>query len=302
MTYHVAVGEVYDDEIVFVFVDGGNQFVFHFIRAHLGFEVVGGYFGRSDQYAFFTFVRGFTTAVEEECDMCVFLGFGNMQLCFLVVGKIFAQCVFYILFVEKDMYAGERGIVRSHAIVLQPGDGVHVGFGDVVLCEGDSEFFRTVVPVVEEYHYVAFLYASVYLAVYDRFDEFVGNPFVVRFLHGLYHVVGFFTDTVYQQVVSDFYPLPTFVAVHGIITSDDRCHFSCRLGAMGFQFCDESFTASRVGIASVHEAVDECVADAVFFGNIAQFEQVVERTVYAAIRGQPHQVYAFAMFFCVGVG
>lgn len=42
---HVAVGEVHYDEVVFLAADCLNEFVFHFVGAHFGLEVVGGNFG-----------------------------------------------------------------------------------------------------------------------------------------------------------------------------------------------------------------------------------------------------------------
>ena len=44
-----------------------------------------------------------------------------------------------------------------------------------------------------------------------------------------------------------------------------------------------------------HEAVHECLLDAVFLTNLDEFEEVVERTVYAAVRGQTHQVDVLAV-------
>ena len=69
---------------------------------------------------------------------------------------------------------------------------------------------------------------------------------------------------------------------------------------MGGQLLDEALAALRVGVTAVHEAVDEgSVLQAIFIGDVAELEQVVERRVYAAVRGQTHEVDVLAMFLGV---
>ena len=88
------------------------------------------------------------------------------------------------------MDTGEGCVIGGHAVVLQAGYHLHVGFGDVVLGEGHSELLGAVVAVVEEDHGVAFLDCSVDSRVVDGLDEFVGHVLVIAFLHGLGHVSG----------------------------------------------------------------------------------------------------------------
>ena len=78
---------------------------------------------------------------------------------------------------------------------------------------------------------ITFFDCTVYWRVVDWFDKLVGYIFGITFLHSLYHIVRLFTFCVYQQVVSLFTMIPTFVTVHCIETSDDALRYdnqSCR--------------------------------------------------------------------------
>ena len=83
VSHHVAVGVVDNNKVIFLFVDGIDKFVAYFKCAHLGFEVVGGNLGRCNEDSFFTLVRSFASAIEEECHMGIFLCLRNVEL-FLV--------------------------------------------------------------------------------------------------------------------------------------------------------------------------------------------------------------------------
>lgn len=100
MAYHVAVGEVHHDEVIFLAADGFDEFVFDFIGAHFRLKVVGGHFGGGDEDAALPFEFGFASAVEEECHMGVFLCFGNVELVLAFLCEIFAEGVLHVLFGE----------------------------------------------------------------------------------------------------------------------------------------------------------------------------------------------------------
>ncbi len=80
VAYHVAVGEVNDDEVVLVLLDGVNQLVLHLVGGHLWLEVVGGYLWRSHEDAVLTFVWSLATTVEEECNVCILLRLSGVEL------------------------------------------------------------------------------------------------------------------------------------------------------------------------------------------------------------------------------
>lgn len=299
MAYHVAVGEVYDHEVVFVFADGGAQFVGNLIGAHFGLEVVGGNLGRRNQDTLLAFVGGFAAAVEEEGHVGVFLGFGYVELLFAVVGKVFAEGVLHILLGEEDVHAGKRSVVGGHAVVLQSGQGVHPLFGHVVLGEHYGELLGAVVAVVEEDYHVAGLDGAVDGRVVDGEHEFVGHVGVVALLHGLNHVSGLLAFALHEEIVGHFHAVPAFVAVHGVVAADNRGYGAGALLAVLRQLLDEAFAGARVGVTAVHEAVQEHFLKTVLLGDIAEGENMVERGVHAAGRGQTHEVDANAVFFGV---
>ena len=185
---------------------------------------------------------------------------------------ILAEGVLHVLLVEEDMYALERCVVRSHAVVLQAGDSVHASLGHILLCEHYSEFLGSVVAVVEEDDYVALLDGAVIVAVHDGEDKLVGHALSVRLLNGLHHVAGLLALAIYEQVIGYLHALPALVAVHSVVATDDRGN----LGIVLHELADESSTALRVGVASVHEAVHVSVVDAILTGDVDEFEEVVE--------------------------
>ncbi len=219
MTYHVAVGVIDYDKIKFLRFYCLDKFVTHFKSAHFRLEVISSHFGRSHKDALLSFKGCFTTAVKEKCHMSVFFCLGYVQLLFIQRRKVFAKCIAHIFLVKQNVYAGKRCIVRSHAIILQIWNCLHACFGDVVLSESDCKLFCTVVAVIEENNRVTFFNGAVYSRIVYGLYKFVCNILVVRLLHSLYHVCRLLALSVYKKVVSDFHTLPTFVSVHGIVST-----------------------------------------------------------------------------------
>ena len=296
VSHHVAVGEVYNDEVVFVLLDGRHELVLHFVGRHFRLEVVSGHFGRSHENAVFTFVGRFASAVEEERHVGILFRFGCVELLQPLGREVLAERVFHVLLWEEDVNAGERSIVGGHAVVLQAGDGVHTLFGHILLREHHGELLGAVVAVVEEDDHVAFLDASVHVGVHQRFHELISVLVVFRVrvvaaLHAFHHVADLSSLALHELVVGNFHAVPAFVTVHGVEASDDGSDVGTVLVAHFLEVGHEALAALRVGVASVHEAVDiGAFGHAVFLGNLNQLEEVVERAVNATGRGQPHEV------------
>ena len=151
--------------------------------------------------------------------MSILLSFGRVELFLTLLGEIFAQRVFHILFWEEDVNALEVGIVGGHAVVLQAWDDVHALLRHILLREGNGHFLGAVVAEIDENDHVAFLNTSVDSSVVDGLDEFVGHTLVIAFLHGLYHIGGLFAHAIHYQVVAFLHTLPSLVTVHGVETS-----------------------------------------------------------------------------------
>ena len=117
---------------------------------------------------------------------------------------------------------------------------------------------------------------------HDRLDELVGHVGVVGLLHGGDHVRRRLADTVHELIVGHLHTLPALVAIHRIVTADDRRDDARRLRRMALQRLDETLAAVRVGIAAV-------------LGYVAEFVEVVDRRVHAAVRHEAHEVHVHAL-------
>ena len=307
VSHHVTIGEVHHDEVELIFFNAGHQLVFHFKSRHLRLEVVSRNFWRGHQCALFAIVRHFSSTVEEECDVCIFLCLCGVELLQTFRCEIFSQRVLHVFFRKEDVHTGERCVVRGHAVVLQSWDGVHSLLRHVLLCEGNSEFLGAVVAVIEEDNHIAFLDSSIHIGIDDWLHELVCVLVVLRVgviarLHAFNHIAHLASLAIYELVVSHFQTFPSLVAVHGIEAADDAGDMSGGLVAVLLQLCDEAFAALRVGVASIHEAMYEGVAHSVFLGDIDEFEEVLQRRVHATIGGKPHQVDALSVVPCIFVG
>ena len=166
----------------------------------------------------------------------------------------------------------------------------------------------TVVTVVEEDDHVALLDGTVHVGVDQRFHEFVRvlvvlAVAVVAALYALHHVGACASLALDELVVGHLDAVPALVAVHGVEAADDAGHGGAALLAVCHQAFDEALTALGVRVAAVHEAVNEgAAADAIFVGDVDEFEQVVQRGVYAAVAGQAHEVEALALTLGIFVG
>ena len=192
------------------------------------------------------------------------------------------------------MNAGERGVVGSHAVILQAWYRGHPLLGHILLSEDNSELLGAVVAEVEENHHVAFLDAAIYCAVNNGLDELIGHALVIALLDSLHHVVALATLAMHELVVGQTDALPALVAVHGIVAASDSCHHAGTLGAMLLELCHKALAALGVGVATVHKAVDIHLAKPILLGDVAQRKKVVERTMNATIAGKTHEVDGFS--------
>ena len=80
MADHITVGIVHHDKVKLLCPDSFHQFIFHFVSAHFRFQVVSSHFRARNQDTFFSFIRGFASAIEEESHVSVFLCLGDVEL------------------------------------------------------------------------------------------------------------------------------------------------------------------------------------------------------------------------------
>ena len=88
MTYHIAVSEIYDDEIE-VFGVRDELFV-DLLCGHLRIQIIRRHFMRRNENIFFAIKHYLSVAVEEFRDVSEFLGLCEMQLTKLMLGNDFS--------------------------------------------------------------------------------------------------------------------------------------------------------------------------------------------------------------------
>ncbi len=225
--------------------------------------------------------------------MGILFGLGDAQLLESLLRHPLADGIGHVLLIEENVQPRELGVVRGHAAIVER-QGVHAGLGHILLRQHNGKLLRAVVAVVEEDYHVVGPDRAHGLAVgvdpHDGLDELVGHVGVIGFLYGGGHVGSMLADAVDQGVVGDLHALPTLVAVHGVIPADDRSDLARRSGQMLLQLLDEALAAARVGIAAVHEAMDERIVDLVLGGDVAQLEKMLQRRVHAPVGRKTHEV------------
>ena len=85
---------------------------------------------------------------------------------------------------------------------------------------------RAIGTEIEEYHRIAVLNGGNRLAVrildHHRFDEFISHAALVRILDRCDWISGSHSDRANQQIAGAPGPFPTLIAVHRIVTANNR--------------------------------------------------------------------------------
>ena len=302
VAYHITVGEVEDDHVVYAFIQLGYKSLSHLGSGHLGLEVVGGHLGGVDEDAGLALERLLASAGEEEGHMGVFLGLGDAELPASGLGDYLADGVGHVLLVEEDVQSGELVVVGGQAAVVQ-GDGLHALLRHVLLGEHCGDLAGAVVAEVVEDDGIALgdesqgLAGGIHAAV--GLYELVGHALVVGALHGGYGVGELLALTAYDQVVGHLDTVPPLVAVHGVVAADDAGDdgtlrgigvFGTELSALGLQLLYEALAAAGVAVAAVHEAVDIYLGQLILCGHLEELVEVCQGAVDSAVGAQSEEV------------
>ena len=277
MAHHIAIREVHNNKVVLIFLDSGHELILHLVSAHLRLQVVGCYLRRRHKDAVFALERSLTTTVEKESYVGILLCFGRMKLFLAQFRQVFAERILHVFFREEYVYVLEIGVVGRHAVVLQALNRVHSLFRKILLREYSSDFLSSVVTEIEEDYYVVFLDCSINLGIVDGLDELVRHALVVAFLHSLHHIGGLFALSFNEKIVRFFHTIPAFVAIHGVETTDNAGDVGVILIAASLYPLDETLTATRVGVASIHETVNKhLIFETIFLTDFNKLEQMIE--------------------------
>ena len=86
-----------------------------------------------------------------------------------------------------------------------------------------------------------------------------------------------FALAVNEQIICFFKTFPAFVAVHCIVTADNRSDHAGTLGAVVLHLSEETGTAFGIGIAAVHESMKIDLVESILLGCVAKGIKMVER-------------------------
>jgi hypothetical protein len=132
---------------------------------------------------------------------------------------------------------------------------------------------------------------------YDRFDELVGDLFLVRLLDGrgrrLPAAVGAAVD---DRLVREMRAVPSLVAIHRVVPADDRGHSSGRgTRQRVMKLCEVADPSRRGRIAPVGNGVDEDAGDTSPRGHVDERMEMTLVTVHAAVGQEADEVQRVAI-------
>ena len=153
---------------------------------------------------------------------------------------------------------------------------MHALLRHILLCENYGKLFCAVVAEVEENDNVALLDSAVNLRIVNWLDELVGNAIGITLFHCLNHVVSLLSLALNEQVISFLYTLPTLVAVHCIETSHDAGDGCAVVITYVLKLLNEANATLRVGVTTIHEAVNEHFLQTILLANLNEFIQMIE--------------------------
>ena len=273
VAYHVAVCKVKDYKILFLCIKNLDKLRSNLWSAHLRFKVICSHFWRVYKHAVLVLKCSLASAREEECNVSVFLSLSNSQLVLASVCNNLTKSKLYVLLVKQDVYACELVIIWSKTAVVQR-KGLHAHLRHILLCKYAGNLTCTVVTEVEEDNCVicSNICSSLNL---DRFDELIGNTSLVRSLNCSNRRRYNLTLTVYHKIVSHFHAVPSLVAVHSVETANYRSNLACRFCHMSLKLLYKAFSALRVGITAIHEAVYVNFVKTVLFSHIQECKKLL---------------------------
>lgn len=109
----------------------------------------------------------------------------------------------------------------------------------------------------------------------DGLEEFVRFSLLVALLHSLDRVITLFALAKNQTLQGQFIPLPSLIAVHGVVPADDRGNLAdTNLLDSRLQLLHVGGAGLGVSVAAIAEEVDEDLGDADFLGSPEEGIQV----------------------------
>ena len=289
VTYHIAVCEVEDNNVVLAGQDALYALLGNGRLAHLRLEIIGCNLRGRDQSAILARILLLNAAVEEERNVCVLLGLGNAELGHTQIGDIFAERVLQALRLEGDLHARNSSIVLRHADVVDLRlYALKAGEFRINECTGDLT--RTVGAEVCEDDRVVVLDGRA-LGNDNRNNELVGYAVCVGLLHSLVCGSSVLAFAECDSVVRLLYAIPAVITIHCVVTAGYGCDAADLDSVdLGLQAVDILDTGLRRRVAAVHEAVEANLAQTIAACQLEQRKHVVNVGMHTAVRQQTENV------------
>ena len=151
--------------------------------------------------------------------MCIFLCFGNSQLCLAALGHILAIGHCKLLRGICNLNIGHGSVILSHADKCYGEEALlSVKAAEIGVNKCSCYLTGTVGTEVEEYNAVAFLYCTV-LINNGREHELIGNAVCIGILYSFYRVRLYNTLAHDHSVISLYNSVPCIVSVHCIVSA-----------------------------------------------------------------------------------
>ena len=292
MADHIGIREIHDVHIGLVGIDSRGQGIGDLRFAHLRLQIVRGDLRAGDETSPLPLLGLLAPAVEEERDVRILLGFGDMVLAQTGGGEHVGKHVFRERLGERDR-RGDIRIVLGQAHERDPGPTSAIEPIEGIIDDGARDLAGAIGTEVEEHDGIPIFDA----AAIERhgLDELIGDIGIVRCLHG---GDGIARRSERLRAYNGFERLgdtvPTLVAVHRIIAARDACHahgvLEAVLGDEILQLLHIALAARRRDVATVHERVHAHIADAALHGMLDERIQVLVAGMHAAIGEQAHEV------------
>ena len=289
VTYHIAVCEVEDNNVVLAGQDALYALLGNGRLAHLRLEIIGCNLRGRDQSTILARVLLLNAAVEEERNVCVLLGLGNAELGHTQIGDIFAERVLQALRLEGDFHARNRSIVLRHADVVDLRL-YALKAGELRINECTGDLTRTVGTEVCEDDRVVVLDGCA-LGNDNRNNELVGYAVCVGLLHGLVCGSSVLAFAECDGVVRLLYTIPAVITVHCVVTAGYGCDAADLDSVdLGLQAVDILNTGLRRRVTAIHEAVEANLAQTIAACQLEQRKHVVNVGMHTAVRQQTENV------------
>lgn len=288
---HIGGSEVVHDKIELLLSDALSHLLTDSGSRHLRLEIVGSNTGGGDKLALLAGELLLNTTVEEEGNVSVLLGLGNVALLELLLAKPLSKNVTHVLGRESNG-EGIVGLVLSHG-----GEVSVLGVREVrddravEVTQELSDLTNTVGTVVEEEEGIVILETTLIAVDNDGLQELVVLTSLVAGLDGSDGVGGSLTLTLDETVQGNGDTLPSLITVHSIVSADNGSDLT-KTNRLGLVEKLLHVTSSRlgVGITAVTEEVDVDLRNAHLLSNIEKNEEVVHVSVDTTVGNETEKV------------